>query len=121
MFAFSVLAVYEDVLEIMPYEKRREIVLPGLKVFRDAFGRTFRQVDDAHFSAFSSDGEFERFQVDSVTVESRKFRNAEPGRIDAFEYREIPLVLDVRSAASVKDTFYLVRFQKRDLPVVAFG
>ena len=105
----------------MPYEKRREIVLPGLKVFRDAFGRTFRQVDDAHFPAFSSDGEFERFQIDSVTVESRKFRNAEPGRIDAFEYCEIPLVLDVRSAASVKDTFYLVRFQKCDLPVVAFG
>lgn len=108
-------------IEVMPDEQRSKSILAGTEIFRNPTGSTIGQIHDAHLSAFSSDGELERFEIDSIPIQTGKLRDAESGGIYAFKNREIPLVPNVGSSTSVKYTFYLFRFQERDLPVMAFG
>lgn len=105
---------------IMPDEERSEVVMTGIEIFGNPLRGPFGKIDDTNLSAFSTNGEFARFEIDTVPIETGEFRDAEPGRIDAFENREIPLILDVRSGTSVKETFDLINFQKRHVSVTAF-
>ena len=82
---------------VMPDEKRSEIVVTRIEIVRNPLRGTLGQVYDANLSAFSTYGEFARFEVDAVPVETRKLGYAESGRIDAFENREVTLILDIRS------------------------
>lgn len=116
----SVLRLDESVSEIMTDEERFEIVLTGAQVFGNPLRRAFSQIHDADLSAFSADREFPGFEIYPAPVEVRQFRNTQTGRIDAFEYREVALVLNVVSRTSVEETFDFIDFQKRHVPVTAF-
>lgn len=81
----------------MSDEERRKIVVTGFEVIGNPLRGTFGKIDDANLSSFSANGEFARFEIDPVAVETSEFRDAETGRIDAFENREVALVLNIRS------------------------
>lgn len=82
---------------VMPDEERSEVVVPGFKIVRNPLRGAFGKIDDTNFPAFSADGEFPGFEIDPVAVETGELRDTESGRIDAFENREVALILNVRS------------------------
>lgn len=106
---------------VMPDEERFEIVVTDFEIIGNSFRGAFRQIYDAHFAAFSTDGELPSFEIDPISIKPGKFGYAQSGRIDAFENREIPLVLNFWSRTSVKETFNFFHFQKRHASVTAFG
>lgn len=81
----------------MPDEKRSEVVVPSVEILGNPLRGAFGKIDDPNLSAFSANGEFARFEIDTVPVETGEFRDAESGRIDAFENCEVALVLNIRS------------------------
>lgn len=95
VFVFRLLLRVRSV--IMSDEERRKIVVTGFEVIGNPLRGTFGKIDDANLSSFSANGEFARFEIDPVAVETSEFRDAETGRIDAFENREVALVLNIRS------------------------
>lgn len=105
----------------MPDEERFERILPNVQVFRYPLRSAVGEIDRSDFSSFSTNREFPGFEIYPASVERGQFGYAESRRIDAFQNREIPFVLNAGSRTRSKYPFDFFGIQKRHVTVATFG
>lgn len=105
---------------VVPDKERCEMVGTRAQVPLNHLFCDFRQVDDPNLGTLTADAEFERLEIDTIAIEVRELRNTKPRRIDAFENRSVPQVLDGFAVRAVEEHHDFFLRQKRHLAIRFF-